>query len=81
VLDTSLRVGYGWFKGELKRLGKVAYYMNGRSPGFSSFVLYLPDVETVVILLGNIYSSATIPMGYDIAALSLGCRMTNCLDT
>jgi hypothetical protein len=46
--------------------------MNGRSPGFSSFVLYLPDNQITVILLGNIYSSATTPMGYDLAALSLG---------
>jgi CubicO group peptidase (beta-lactamase class C family) len=72
ALDSTLRVGYGWFKGELKRFGKTAYYMNGRAPGFSSFVLYFPDDQTIVILLGNIYSSATTPMGYDIAALSLG---------
>jgi len=72
VLDTSLRVGYGWFKSDLKRFGKTAYYMNGRSPGFSSFVLYLPDTQITVILLGNVYSSATTPMGYDIAALLLG---------
>lgn len=72
ALDSTLRVGYGWFKGELKRFGKTAYYMNGRPPGFSSFVVYFPDDQTTVILLGNIYSSATTPMGYDIAALSLG---------
>lgn len=72
VLDPALRVGYGWFKGELKRFAKTAYYMNGRSPGFSSFVLHLPDAHTTVVLLANIYSSATTPMGYDIAALSLG---------
>ena len=72
VLDTSMRVGYGWFKGEIKRFGRTAYYMNGRSPGFSSFVLYLPDAQTTVLLLGNIYSSATTLMGYDLAALSLG---------
>jgi CubicO group peptidase (beta-lactamase class C family) len=72
VLDTSLRVGYGWFKGELKRFGETAYYMNGRAPGFSSFVLYLPKAETTVVLLSNIYSSATTPMGYEIAALALG---------
>ena len=72
ALDTTLRVGYGWFKGELKRFGKTAYYMNGRSPGFSSFVLHFPQAQTTVILFGNIYSSATTPMGYDIAALSLG---------
>jgi CubicO group peptidase (beta-lactamase class C family) len=72
VLDTSLSVGYGWFKSELKRFGQSAYYMNGRAPGFSSFVLYLPEAKITVVLLGNVYSSATTPMGYDIAALALG---------
>lgn len=37
VLDTSQRVGYGWMKSENKRFGEVAYYMNGRAPGFASF--------------------------------------------
>ena len=72
VMDTSLRVGYGWLKGPDKRFGQTAYYMNGRAPGFSSFVLYLPDAETTVVVLSNIYSSATTAIGYDIAALSLG---------
>jgi CubicO group peptidase (beta-lactamase class C family) len=72
VLDTSTPVGYGWFKGKIKRFGNVGYYMNGRAPGFSSFVFHLPDRELTVIVLGNIYCSATTPMGYDIAALSLG---------
>ena len=72
VLDTSMRVGYGWFKSESKRLGKTAYYMNGRAPGFASFVLHLPDAQTTVLVLSNIYSSATTTIGYDIAALSLG---------
>jgi D-alanyl-D-alanine carboxypeptidase len=72
VLDTSMRVGYGWFKSENKRFGEVAYYMNGRAPGFASFVLYLPRAQTTVVVFSNIYSSATTPIGYDIAALSLG---------
>jgi len=72
VLDISLRVGYGWFKGEDKRFGEVAYYMNGRAPGFASFVLYLPRAQTTVVVLGNIYSSATTAIGYDVAAASLG---------
>ena len=72
VLDTSMEVGYGWFKRENKRFGETVYYMNGRSPGFSSFVLYLPKTQTMVVLLSNIYSSATTPMGYDVAAASLG---------
>jgi D-alanyl-D-alanine carboxypeptidase len=72
VLDTSLRVGYGWFKGANKRFGETAYYMNGRAPGFASFVLYLPQAQTTVVVLSNIYSSATTTIGYDVAALSLG---------
>jgi CubicO group peptidase (beta-lactamase class C family) len=72
VLDTSMRVGYGWFKGDNKRFGEMAYYMNGRAPGFASFVLHLPHSQTTVVVLSNIYSSATTSIGYDIAALSLG---------
>ncbi|HUD12163.1 MAG TPA: serine hydrolase domain-containing protein [Terracidiphilus sp.] len=72
VIDTSMRVGYGWFKGESKRFGGAAFYMNGRAPGFASFVLYLPGVQTTVVVLCNIYSSATTTIGNDIAALTLG---------
>ena len=72
MLDTSMRVGYGWFKGENKRFGATAYYMNGRAPGFASFVLYLPSAQTTVVVLSNIYSSSTTTIGYDLAALSLG---------
>jgi D-alanyl-D-alanine carboxypeptidase len=72
VLDTSLRIGYGWFKSQNKRFGETAYYMNGRAPGFASFVLYLPHAQTTVVVLSNVYSSATTTIGYDIAALSLG---------
>jgi len=72
VLDTSVKVGYGWFKSANKRFAETAYYMNGRAPGFSSFVLYLPLAQTTVVVLSNIYSAATTTIGYDIAALSLG---------
>jgi D-alanyl-D-alanine carboxypeptidase len=72
VLDTSLRVGYGWFKSQNKRFGETAYYMNGRAPGFTSFVLNLPHTQTTVVVLSNVYSSATTTIGYDVAALSLG---------
>jgi CubicO group peptidase (beta-lactamase class C family) len=72
VLDTSMRVGFGWFKAEDKRFRGTAYYMNGRAPGFASFVLYLPDSQMMVMVLSNIYSSSTAKIGYDIAALSLG---------
>jgi CubicO group peptidase (beta-lactamase class C family) len=72
VLDTSMRVGYGWMKGENKRFGQTAYYMNGRAPGFASFVLYLPQTKTLVVVFSNIYSSATTTIGNDIAAIVLG---------
>jgi CubicO group peptidase (beta-lactamase class C family) len=72
VLDTSLAVGYGWFKRDNKRFGEIAYSMNGRAPGFASFVLYLPRAQTTVVVLSNIYSSATTNIGNDVAALSLG---------
>ncbi|HTP68295.1 MAG TPA: serine hydrolase domain-containing protein [Dongiaceae bacterium] len=71
ILDTRMRVGYGWMRGENERFGRTAYYMNGRAPGFTSFVLYLPDGETTVAVLSNIYSSATTTIGYDIAAIFL----------
>jgi D-alanyl-D-alanine carboxypeptidase len=70
--ETSPRVGYGWFRGENERFSERAYYMNGRSPGFASFVLYLPGSELSVVVLSNIYSSATTTLGFDVAALSLG---------
>ena len=46
--------------------------MNGRAPGFASFVCYVPERKLTVIVLSNIYSSATSTIGYDIAALILG---------
>ena len=72
ALDTSQRVGYGWFKGNDKRFGQTTYSMNGRAPGFSSFVLYLPDKRTTIVVLSNIYSSATTTIGNDLAAITLG---------
>lgn len=76
ILDTSPRVGYGWFRVENKRFNQVAYYCNGRSPGYASFVLYLPREHLTVVAFSNIYSSATTTMGYDIAAISLNLPYT-----
>lgn len=72
VLDTTYREGYGWFKGANQRLGETVYYMNGRSPGFASFVLYLPKEALTVVVFSNIYSSVTSNLGYDIASIVLG---------
>ena len=46
--------------------------MNGRAPGFASFVLYLPREHATVVVFSNIYSSATTNIGYDVAAMALG---------
>jgi hypothetical protein len=46
--------------------------MNGRSPGFTSFVLHLPNEHLTAIVFSNIYSSATTSIGYDIAGIALG---------
>jgi D-alanyl-D-alanine carboxypeptidase len=71
VLDSNPRVGYGWFRGQNKRFDQTAYYMNGRAPGFASFVLYLPQEQTTVVVFSNIYSSATTAVGNDITAILL----------
>jgi D-alanyl-D-alanine carboxypeptidase len=72
VLDPAERVGFGWFKSQSKRFGELAYSMNGRSPGFASYVLYLPKERLTVVALSNIYSSSTLQLGDDVAALALG---------
>ncbi|MDB4870807.1 MAG: hypothetical protein JWL97_1811 [Gemmatimonadales bacterium] len=65
-------VAYGWFRRQNSRFGEFAYYMNGRAPGFASFVLHLPREDLTVVALSNIYSSATTDIGNDIAAIALG---------
>ena len=70
--DTSLEVGYGWFKRANKRFGETAYSMSGRAPGFASFVLFLPREKISVAVFSNIYSSATSTIGYDITAILRG---------
>jgi CubicO group peptidase (beta-lactamase class C family) len=75
VLDTSQRVGYGWFRGANSRFEQTAYYMNGRAPGFASFVLHLPRENMTIVVLSNICSSATTTIGYDIAAVSMPIRI------
>ncbi|HZQ67688.1 MAG TPA: serine hydrolase domain-containing protein [Terriglobales bacterium] len=72
VLETSPPIGYGWFRRDSARFHQTAYYMNGRAPGFASFVLYLPKESLTVVVFSNIYSSATTTIGNDIAAIALG---------
>jgi D-alanyl-D-alanine carboxypeptidase len=72
VVDNPESVGYGWFRATKTRFSEAVYSMNGRAPGFSSFVLYLPRERVTVVAFSNIYSSATTTIGYDIAAIALG---------
>lgn len=73
VLDSvGVPVGYGWFRRQNKRFGEIAYSMSGRSPGFASFLVYLPREKLLVVALSNVYSSVTADIGYDVAAIALG---------
>ncbi len=74
LLSASPSVGYGWFRRENTRFNQTAYYMNGRAPGFASFVLYLPKEDLTVIAFSNIYSSVTTTIGNDLAAIALGLK-------
>lgn len=59
--------GYGWFT--VPHLNRERVYINGRSPGFSSYhVRYIKD-ELTIIILNNMYNSLPTPMGKDIAAI------------
>jgi CubicO group peptidase (beta-lactamase class C family) len=72
ILNTNPRVGYGWFRSVSSQYGETVYSMNGRAPGFASFVLYLPREKMSVVVFSNIYSSATTTIGNDVAAIALG---------
>jgi hypothetical protein len=65
-------VGYGWFKSVNKRFGVPVYYMNGRAPGFASFVAYIPSERLAIVALSNIYASTPTAIGLDLAAIALG---------
>ncbi|HTS35420.1 MAG TPA: serine hydrolase domain-containing protein [Candidatus Solibacter sp.] len=72
ILEITPRVGYGWMRANSDRFHQTIYYMNGRAPGFSSFVMYLPKDDVSIVVLSNIYSSATTTIGNDLAAVALG---------
>jgi D-alanyl-D-alanine carboxypeptidase len=73
MLDYSAaRVGYGWFKNVSKRFGVPIYYMNGRAPGFSAYLLHVPSQKLTVVVLGNVYASSPTTIGLDLAAIAMG---------
>lgn len=71
LLETTPRVGYGWFRSESKEFDAPTYYMNGRSPGFASYVLHIPREALTVIVFSNIYCSATSDIGDGLARIAL----------
>jgi CubicO group peptidase (beta-lactamase class C family) len=72
LLETTPRVGYGWFRSESKEFNAPTYYMNGRSPGFASYVLHIPREALTVIVFSNIYCSAASDIGDGLARMALG---------
>jgi CubicO group peptidase (beta-lactamase class C family) len=62
-------VGYGWFVG--KHLNRKRLQMNGRSPGYSSYLGIYPQDKLTVIVLSNNYISLPAEVGKSIGALAL----------
>lgn len=69
LLETTPRVGYGWFRSESKEFKAPTYYMNGRSPGFASYVLHIPREALTIIIFSNIYSSEPSEIGGGLARI------------
>jgi CubicO group peptidase (beta-lactamase class C family) len=72
LLETTPRVGYGWFRSVSTDFDAPTYYMNGHSPGFGSYVLHIPRKALTVIVFSNIYSSAPSEIGDGLARIALG---------
>jgi CubicO group peptidase (beta-lactamase class C family) len=62
--------GYGWFV--RPRHGRPQVHINGRSPGFTSYMGLYPEDDLIVIVLGNVYNSMADPIGEAVAGLALG---------
>lgn len=60
-------VGYGWFI--RKRLNRRVTDMNGRSPGFTSYLRRFIDDDACVIILSNNYAPALFLMIDDLVAI------------
>jgi len=64
--------GFGWEKGFNRRFEETLYRSSGRSPGFSSVMLYLPDEEVTLIVLTNIENAINNLIAENIAAIVVG---------
>lgn len=65
--DHKSNTGYGCFVKE--HLNRKRYYMNGRSPGFTSYFARYPEEGLCVIVLANNYIPVPTIIGMDIAAI------------
>ncbi len=68
--DHGSNVGYGWFINQTH--GRPHHFINGRSPGFASYLGRYPTDDLCVIVLSNRYISVTTRIGTDLAAMALG---------
>jgi len=64
--------GFGWEKGFNRRFEETLYRSSGRSPGFSSVMLYLPNEEVTLIVLTNIENAINNLIAENIAAIVVG---------
>ena len=71
LLEVDPRTGYGWVRSVDARFGEDAYHIDGRAPGFASFVMWLPKEKLTVVVLSNVYASSTSNIGFDLAAIAL----------
>lgn len=66
-------VGFGWDeKGFNQRFNETLYLSSGRSPGFSSVMLYLPNEGVTVIVLTNVEHALDVLIGENIASIVVG---------
>jgi hypothetical protein len=64
--------GYGWERPVSVRFGERVYLIGGRSPGFSSFIMYLPAESICLVVLTNIENAANSSIVQNVAADLLG---------
>jgi CubicO group peptidase (beta-lactamase class C family) len=67
--DYGDNVGYGWFI--TKHLNRDRFQMNGRAPGYSSYIATYPHENLIVVMLSNNYVSLPAEIGKSIGALVL----------
>lgn len=62
--------GYGWFVSKESAVTRVN--ISGRSPGFGAYWVREIEPDITVIVLGNLYSSATIKIGNELLRIAKG---------